>query len=199
MNSWLQTIELIGEKVKLIPLLKEHKKGLLNAAADGNLWNLWYTSVPSIDTIELYIESALGQLENKTSLPFTIVDANSNNIIGCTRYCNVDSANKRLEIGYTWYSKSVQRTGINTESKYLLLKYAFEQLGCIAVEFRTNWHNHPSRNAILRLGAKQDGVLRNHKIDDFGNLRDTVVFSIISQEWNTVKKSLEYEMSKYNA
>ena len=108
----------------------------------------------------------------------------------------MDAKNKRVEIGATWYSKKVQRTGINTECKYILLKYAFENLNCIAVEFRTHFHNHPSRNAILRLGAKQDGILRNHRVDEHGNLRDTVVFSILDSEWKTVKTSLEFKMTR---
>jgi RimJ/RimL family protein N-acetyltransferase len=129
--------------------------------------------------------------------PFVVIDKSTNNLIGSTRYCNIEPLHRRLEIGYTWYSKSHQRTGVNTECKYLLLSHAFEDLKCIAVEFRTNWFNYASRTAILRLGAKQDGILRNHRIVSEGNYRDTVVFSIIESEWNIVKKSLEFEMKKY--
>ena len=125
-----------------------------------------------------------------------VLISKTNTIVGTTRYLNVDAKNKRVEIGATWYSKKVQRTGINTECKYILLKYAFENLNCIAVEFRTHFHNHPSRNAILRLGAKQDGILRNHRVDEHGNLRDTVVFSILDSEWKTVKTSLEFKMTR---
>ena len=197
MINWNNPIRLEGEKVSLIPLEMIHKEDLVSAAKDGNLWELWYTSVPSANTVDQYITTALDQLDNKSSIPFAVLDKASNKIIGSTRYCNIDTAHRRLEIGYTWYAKSYQRTGVNTECKYLLLENAFENLGTIAVEFRTHWSNHRSRNAIMRLGAKQDGVLRNHRIDKEGNLRDTVVFSIIQSEWNTIKKSLEFEMQRH--
>nr|WP_297786859.1 GNAT family protein [uncultured Allomuricauda sp.] len=196
MDSWLRPVQLEGDLVKLVPLQKSQKVDLAFAASDGNLWELWYTSVPSPKTIDSYLDIALSQQASGNALPFAIVDKKTNTIVGSTRFLNVDVKNKRVEIGATWYAKKVQRTGINTECKYLLLKYAFENLNCIAVEFRTHFHNHPSRNAILRLGAKQDGVLRNHRIDESGNLRDTVVFSILNSEWKTVKTSLEYKMSK---
>ena len=197
MIDWNDLNALEGNKVKLIPLAIEHKDDLLSAAKDGELWNLWYTSVPSEETIDEYLEAAFTQFKNKQSIPFVVLNKASNTIIGSTRYCNIDSTNRRLEIGYTWYAKSSQRTGINTECKFLLLKNAFENYKTIAVEFRTNWFNYKSRNAILRLGAKQDGVLRNHRILQDGSKRDTVVFSIIDSEWVTVKKSLEFEMGKY--
>jgi len=126
------------------------------------------------------------------------LDKNNGDIIGSTRYYNVQPEHRRLEIGYTWYAKKYQRTGVNTECKYLLLQYAFENLNCIAVQFLTNWYNLPSRAAIARLGAKQDGVLRNHRLNADGSYRDTVVFSITEQEWTSVKKSLNYGMEKYN-
>ncbi len=194
METWLRPTQLEGEWVKLVPLQKSHKVDLAFAASDGKLWELWYTSVPSPKTIDAYLDVALNEQENGTALPFAIINKKNNTIVGSTRYMNLDAKNKRLEIGSTWYAKKVQRTGINTEAKYLLLKHAFENLGCIAVEFRTHFHNHPSRNAILRLGAKQDGILRNHRIDGSGNLRDTVVFSILNSEWKTVKTSLEFKM-----
>ncbi|WP_373518075.1 GNAT family N-acetyltransferase [Pricia sp.] len=198
MKTWLKKIELEGEKVKLVPLGKAHKDGLLNAAADGKLWELWFTSVPSAATIDTYIEQALNQKQNGSEFPFVVLDKNSGDIIGSTRYYNVQPEHRRLEIGYTWYARKYQRTGANTECKYLLLKYAFEDLNCIAVQFLTNWHNLRSRAAITRLGAKQDGVLRNHRLNADGSCRDSVVFSITVQEWAGVKKSLEYEMVKYN-
>ncbi|WP_394972526.1 GNAT family N-acetyltransferase [uncultured Croceitalea sp.] len=197
MSDWLQRIVLELNGVKLLPLKKEHKKELLKAASDGELWNLWVTSVPSKENIDNYIDIALEQEKLKKSIPFTVVDAASNTIIGSTRYCNIEAENKRLEIGYTWYSKSYQRTGVNTTCKLLLLQHAFETLGAVAVEFRTNWFNYASRKAIMRLGAKQDGVLRNHRLSADGTLRDTVVFSIIKSEWPTVKKSLLFEIEKY--
>ncbi len=197
MGNWLQEIELCGKQIKLVPLTVSHKEELLEAASDGELWKLWYTSVPSSENIETYLDIALSEQKSGSSLPFVVFSLKTNKIIGCTRYCNMEKQNRRLEIGYTWYAKSSQRTGVNTECKYLLLQYAFEKLDCIAVEFRTNWFNYSSRNAITRLGAKQDGVLRSHRIDANGILRDTVVFSIIQMEWPVIKKSLEYEMGKY--
>jgi len=193
MNNWLKDITLEGDLIRLIPLNKQHKQDLIKAASDGELWNLWYTSIPCEKTIDEYIDFALSENIKSKAHAFAVIDKSTDKIIGSTRYCNATN-NNRIEIGYTWYAKSTQRTGINTECKYLLLKYAFEQLNCIAVEFRTNWHNHPSRNAITRLGAKQDGVLRNHLIDSEGIYRDTVVFSITDQEWRTVKKSLLFKM-----
>lgn len=197
MGNWLEEVELTGKNVKLIPLRTSHKEALLDAASDGELWKIWYTSVPSSENIGHYLTTALSEQKEGSSLPFVVFDLKTDKILGCTRYCNIDAQNRRLEIGYTWYASSSQRTGVNTECKHLLLQHAFEKLDCIAVEFRTNWFNYRSRNAILRLGAKQDGVLRSHRVDANGILRDTVVFSIIHMEWPVVKKSLEYEMGKY--
>ncbi|MEM1124484.1 MAG: GNAT family protein [Bacteroidota bacterium] len=198
MTKWLQeNIQLKGQKVKLIPLEKSHKAALLTAASDGALWEMWYTSVPSATTIDTYIQRALDQKKKGVELPFTVIDQANNEIIGTTRFYNIQPMHRRLEIGYTWYAKSSQRTGVNTECKYLLLQYAFEQLDCIAVQFMTNWYNMRSRKAITRLGAKQDGVLRNHRLNADGSFRDTVVFSIIAQEWSGVEKTLRYEMEKY--
>lgn len=185
-----------GNTVSLVPLEATHKAGLLAAAQDGELWNLWYTSAPSADTIDEYLNRALQERMRGVSFPFVVVDNRSQKILGTTRYCNVDVSNRRLEIGYTWYAKSSQRTGVNTECKFLLLEHAFENLSCIAVEFRTNWFNENSRSAILRLGAKQDGVLRNHRVDAQGVMRDTVVFSIIASEWAAVRKSLTFKLIK---
>lgn len=196
-NEWLSPLILSGENIQLIPLQPSHRNKLVEAATDGNLWNIWHTSVPSAETIDKYIADALATTEQGTTLPFVVVDKKADKIIGSTRFCNATPEFRRTEVGYTWYAKSYQRTGVNTECKYLLLKYAFEDLEAIAVEFKTNWHNHASRNAILRLGAKQDGVLRNHRIDADGVLRDTVVFSIINQEWAAVKKNLEFKMNAY--
>lgn len=196
MKTWLNNIHLEGNLVRLIPLTLDHKNGLIEAATDGELWNLWYTSVPSKETVDDYIDVAMTENKTPHAHAFVVIDKSNNKIIGSTRYCNAIN-NNRVEIGYTWYAKSTQRTGINTECKSLLLTHAFEALNCIAVEFRTNWHNIPSRNAIARLGAKQDGVLRNHMIDADETYRDTVVFSITKEEWPTVKKSLAYKMNQY--
>ncbi|WP_223826675.1 GNAT family N-acetyltransferase [Flagellimonas sp. S3867] len=196
MQTWLNPIELEGNLVKLVPLATFHTSALLEAASDGNLWELWYTSVPSVKTVESYVQTVLNEQKAGLSLPFVVVEKATEKVIGTTRYLNADSQNRRVEIGATWYAKRTQRTGINTECKQLLLTHAFETLNTIAVEFRTHFHNHPSRNAILRLGAKQEGILRNHKIDHNGLLRDTVVFSILDTEWPAVKKSLDFKMKK---
>ena len=196
MAKWLSPVELEGNFVKLLPLTESHKSEVLDAASDGKLWELWYTSVPSSDTLDSYMGFALKQKSEGLALPFVIVEKATGKVVGSTRFCSVDAPNRRVEIGYTWYSQSVQRTGINTECKYLLLQHAFETLDAIAIEFKTNFFNFPSRNAILRLGAKQDGILRNHRIDRMGNIRDTVIFSILKSEWPTVKTALEFKMHK---
>ncbi|WP_431126394.1 GNAT family N-acetyltransferase [Flagellimonas flava] len=196
MANWLQPTTLEGKRSKLIPLQKSHKAELLQAASDGKLWELWFTSVPSEKNIDSYIETALQNQEEGTALPFTIIDKTTNQIVGSTRYLNVEAEHRRLEIGATWYAKNNQRSGLNIECKHLLLQYAFEQLKCIAVEFRTHYHNLASRTAISKLGAKQEGILRNHRIDPQGNYRDTVVFSILESEWATVKYGLEHRMNK---
>lgn len=199
MNTWLNEIELIGEKVKLIPLATDHANDLLNAASDGELWNLKVTSIPSKDSVNGYIEFTLSEQNAGRALPFVVIDKVSNTIIGSTRFCNASPEHRRLEIGYTWYSKSYQRTGVNTECKYLLLKHAFETLNAIAVEFRTNFHNLSSRKAIERIGAKKDGIIRNHRINPDGSLRDSVVYSITNQEWGNVKQSLKNNLNKYKS
>jgi RimJ/RimL family protein N-acetyltransferase len=199
MSKWLDNIELIGEKVKLIPLNSNHANDLVNAASDGELWKLKVTSIPSRNNVDDYINFALSEQKANRSLPFVVIEKTTNTIIGSTRYCNATQEHRRLEIGYTWYAKSHQKTGVNTECKYLLLKHAFETLNAIAVEFRTNWFNLPSRKAIERIGAKQDGILRNHRINPDGGLRDSVVFSITNQEWGSVKQSLENNLNKYKS
>ncbi|WP_252730492.1 GNAT family protein [Colwellia sp. E2M01] len=194
---WFQDLELESENIKLIPLALEHSNPLVEAATDGELWNLWFTSVPNSENINEYISSALEQKSKGLALPFVVVDKSNGKIIGSTRFCNADPINQRVEIGYTWYSQSYQKTSYNTECKLLLLTHAFEKLNSIAVEFRTSWHNHASRAAIARLGAKQDGVLRNHQKMKSGGYRDTVVFSIINVEWLSVKTHLKFKQSNY--
>lgn len=196
MEKWLNEIKLEGDLVRLELLSLEHLSDLTEAVKDGELWNLWYTSAPEPKNVKQYIEKAISEYKNDRSLPFVIIRKEDNKVVGTTRYMHADSKNKRLEIGTTWYAKSSQRTGLNTACKYLLLAYAFEELNCIAVEFRTHFQNIQSRNALERLGAKQDGILRNHQIDRAGGLRNTVVFSILDSEWITVKKSLEFKMNK---
>lgn len=187
-------ITLEGNQVLIRPMTLQDKDQLVQAASDGSLWNLWYTSVPTPDKMESYILTALAEQDEKKSLPFIIIRKKDQKIVGTTRYMNIESVIRRLEIGSTWYAKSSQRTGVNTESKYLLLKHAFESLGCLAVELRTHWINHQSRAAIERLGAKLDGVLRNHRIASDGTLRDTVVYSILNSEWPMVKSHLEFKL-----
>ena len=199
MKPWIEKLTLKGDKVELVPLAKEHKEALLNAASDGKLWERWFTSVPSISTIDAYIGHALSQQQKGLEYPFVVIKNSSKEIVGSTRFYNLQPQHRRLEIGYTWYAEKAQRTGINTACKYLMLLYAFEELNCIAVQFMTDWYNLPSRAAIARLGAKQDGVLRNHRINADGSYRDSVVFSITNQEWVGVKKSLEYSMLKYKS
>jgi RimJ/RimL family protein N-acetyltransferase len=195
-TRWITPVTLSGTNVILEPLSFEHLNGLIEAVKDGELWNLWFTSIPAPEKVDEYIKTALSSTDNAGWMPFVVREKATGKVIGSTRYCNVDEVNQRLEIGYTWYAASYQRTAVNTECKYLLLAHAFETLNAIAVEFRTHWHNHKSREAILRLGAKQDGVLRNHSKTADGSYRDTVVFSIINQEWATVKRSLEFKLKK---
>ena len=191
---WLEPVTLRGEHARLEPLTPAHRDGLVDAANDGELWKLWYTSVPKAENMEKEITRRLALQSAGTLLPFTVFDADGG-IAGMTTYMNVDAANRRVEIGSTWYAKRVQRTPLNTQCKLLLLQHAFETLDCIAVEFRTHFFNHQSRRAIERLGAKQDGVLRSHQIAPNGTLRDTVVFSIIASEWPTVKAHLNYQLN----
>lgn len=187
---------LSGDHLVLEPLSLDHVPALSLAVADGELWTLWYTSVPQPSEMKAYVQKALANEALGESLAFAVRNRLSGQIVGTTRICHWDQANRRLEIGYTWYAKSAQRTAINTEAKLLLLTYAFETLDVMAVEFRTHWHNQASRQAIARLGAKQDGVLRNHKLLKDGTVRDTVVYSIIDAEWPTVKHSLKYRLAQ---
>lgn len=196
MNDFLEPVTLQGRHVRLEPLTSEHADALNAAAADGELWNLWYTSVPDSMHMDGWITAALQAQEQGTAQPFVVRDLANDGIVGSTRYMHADAPNRRLEIGSTWYARSVQRSAVNTECKHLLLAHAFETLGCIAVEFRTHWHNRRSRAAIARLGAKQDGVLRNHRILADGSYRDTVVFSILESEWPAVKNTLTFQLER---
>nr|WP_231637260.1 GNAT family protein [Microbacterium sp. No. 7] len=176
--------------VRLEPLSRGHHDDLVAAVSDGELWRAWFTHVPSPDAMAAAIEAKLAQHRAGTTAPWAIVDPRTDRAVGMTTYLNIDAAHRRLEIGSTWIARSAQGTGINPAAKLLLLRRAFDDLGCIAVEFRTHWHNRQSRAAIAKLGAKQDGVLRNHRILDNGTVRDTVVFSIIDREWPTVRLAL---------
>ena len=193
----LEPVALTGELVTLEPLHRDHVGALAEAVADGRLWELWYTSVPTPEGMAADVDAKLAERDAGTMLPFAVRRTGTAAVVGVTTYCNVDAATPRLEIGYTWTAASAQRTGVNTESKLLLLGHAFEVLGCIAVEFRTHWHNTQSRTAIAALGAKQDGVLRNHRRQPDGSLRDTVVFSITDTEWPAVRNRLQHRLARH--
>ncbi|WP_445153532.1 GNAT family N-acetyltransferase [Arthrobacter sp. Hor0625] len=194
-------VTLAGTYVVLEPLSHDHHDGLVEAVRDGDLWQLWYTSVPAPDQMTAEIDRRLALQESGSMLPFTtrLLDratGGPGRIIGMTSYMNIDAATPRVEIGSTWNAASAQGSGSNPDSKLLLLRHAFETLGCPAVEFRTHWLNHQSREAIARLGAKQDGVLRSHTRSSDGALRDTVVFSILAQEWPMVRNGLEARLAR---
>lgn len=193
---WQQVPHLRGRHVSLEPLRPEHAPGLRQALAEGQLWELWYTSVPHPDEIDAYVEAALAAQARGESHAFAVRDA-AGELVGTTRYYQLDPRVPRLAIGYTWYATRVQRTGLNTEAKLLLLAHAFEALGCQAVAFETSWFNLVSRTAIARIGAKQDGVLRNHMRHRDGTLRDTVVFSIVAGEWPAVKRNLMGKLQRH--
>ena len=194
--TWLEPATLVGKHAILEPLSHHHHDDLAEAVKDGELWKLWYTVIPEPAGMRAEIDRRLGLQSKETMLPFAVLDPATGKAVGVTTYMNADALNRRLEIGGTWYRKSVQRTALNTECKLLLLTRAFELLNCIAVEFRTHFFNHPSRRAIERLGAKLDGVLRNNLIAPNGTLRDTCVYSIIASEWPTVKANLTWQMNK---
>ena len=191
---WPDPVTLRGEHARLEPLSHDHLAGLVEAVKDGELFRLWYTAVPRPEDMTKEIDRRLGLQKAGSMLPFTVFDA-AGKIAGMSTYMNIDAANRRVEIGSTWYAKRVQRTPLNTQCKLLLLGHAFEAINCIAVEFRTHFFNHQSRRAIERLGAKQDGILRSHQIAPNGSLRDTVVFSIIASEWPAVKAHLNYQLN----
>lgn len=195
-SSWSTVPRLAGRHAVLEPLDRSHVDGLRAAVEGSGLDRLWYTSVPAPGGIAHYVEAALqAQAEGKV-LPFVVRDA-SGTIVGSTRFYGLDPEVPRLLIGYTWYAPRVQRTGVNTECKLMLLHHAFEAMGCACVGFETSWFNHASRAAIARLGAKQDGVLRHHKRHADGTLRDTVVFSILDSEWPAVRNHLQARLDAH--
>ncbi|MEP0943340.1 MAG: GNAT family protein [Rhizobiaceae bacterium] len=191
MSPWPAPFSLSGEYVSVVPLSQDHHDDLVEATADGELHKLWYTMIPDGEGMAAEIDR---RLSLPTMLPFAIIDNASGKAVGMTTYMNIDQTNKRLEIGSTWYRKSVQRTSLNTECKLLLLQYAFENLDCICVEFRTHFVNVQSRRGIERLGAKFDGVLRSNMIMANGSIRDTAVYSVIASEWTTVKANLTWKL-----
>ena len=193
--AWPTPVTLQGTHAALVPLAPDHESALIAAAADGELWKLWYTSVPSPEKMGADIQRRLGLQASGSMLPFAVLDA-SGAVVGETTYMNIDATHKRVEIGSTWYAKHVQRGPLNTECKLMLLTHAFEALACIAVEFRTHRLNTQSRRAIERLGAQLDGILRAHSRDPAGNLRDSAVYSITAAEWPTIKTHLRWQLDK---
>ena len=194
--NWPQPISLQGTLATLEPLAQSHHDDLVEAVRDGELWQLWYTTIPTPEKMREEIDRRLQLQAQGSMLPWAAIDKASGKAVGMTTYMNIDATNRRVEIGSTWYRKSVQRTGINTECKFLLLQQAFEKLDCIAVEFRTNVFNHQSRRGIERLGAKLDGILRSHMVMPSGTLRDTCVYSILAGEWPAVKVHLDWQRNK---
>ena len=189
-------VTLTGQHVHLVPLAMAHHDDLAAAVLDGDLWRLWYTSAPEPEKMEAEIKRRLVLQKNGSMLPFTVLDPATGRAVGMTTYMNIDQASRRVEIGSTWYARTVQRTALNTEAKLLLLEHAFDTLACIAVEFRTHFLNQPSRRAIERLGAKLDGILRNHSLAQNGTLRDTCVYSILNSEWSTIRTHLLWQLDK---
>lgn len=192
---WLEPVTLASDHARLEPLSHDHHDALCDAARDGELWNLWYTAIPTPATMRAEIDRRLALQEKGSMLPFTVLTPEGR-VAGMTTYMNVDSVNRRVEIGSTWYAQSAQRTGLNTACKLLLLRHAFQTLHCIAVEFRTNFFNQQSRRAIERLGAKLDGILRSHMVLPNGTVRDTCVYSIVPAEWPSVEAHLEYQLRR---
>jgi len=197
---WPEPFRAEGRTVAVELLSRDHAGDLAEAAADGELHRLWYTLVPAPDGVSAEIDRRLGLMEQGSMLPFAIVDLRDGPLkgraVGMTTYMNIEAKHRRLEIGYTWYRRAVQRTALNTECKFLLLSKAFEELDCIAVEFRTHAMNIQSRRGIERLGAKLDGILRHHMIMPNGSLRDTAAYSITAPEWPAVRANLTWMMEQ---
>jgi RimJ/RimL family protein N-acetyltransferase len=194
---WPDAVTLAGPHASLVPLQASHAAALAGAARDGELWRLWYTSVPAPDAMAAEIERRLALRAAGSMLPFAVLDA-AGTPVGMTTYMHIDAVHQRLEIGSTWIARRVQRTPLNTECKRLLLSHAFDALDCIAVEFRTHRLNSQSRRAIERLGAQLDGVLRHHQRTANGALRDTAVYSITAAEWPAVKAHLDHQLQRTN-
>lgn len=192
----IEPIILEGRQVRLEPLAAEHLDALCEVGLDGSLWELSPSKMDGLDAMAAYVQSALSDQQKGIALPFVTIEKNSNKIIGSTRFGNIDVANRKVEIGWTWIEPEWQRTYVNTEAKLLMLTHAFEVWKCVRVELKTDALNERSRNAILRIGAKQEGILRNHMITDSGRFRDSVFFSIIESEWNTVKENLNLMLQR---
>ncbi|OUS40786.1 GNAT family N-acetyltransferase [Oleispira antarctica] len=191
-----ESISLEGNYVRLVPLSEIHRTELIEAISDGELWKLFVTLVPQVEDIDDFIENAISAHRNGDGLAFATIDKASGRVIGSTRFMKASLANKRVEIGFTFIAKSFQKTRVNTEAKLLMLTHAFNAMRLNRVEFITDYLNHTSRSAILRLGAKEEGILRNHMIMPDGRVRDSVLFSITNYEWPGVKQNLTYKLAK---
>ena len=200
MSRFAAPVTLSGQHVTLVPLATTHHDALVQAVHDSDLWNHWFTHIPRPEAMAAEIQRRLELQATGSMCPFAVISPVTQQAVGMTTYMNIDATNRRVEIGSTWYRQSVQRTPVNTEAKHLLLAHAFEQLDCIAVEFRTHFFNQASRRAIERLGAKLDGVLRSHQINQHpkakGALRDTCVYSITASEWPNVKAHLDHQLTR---
>lgn len=195
-SYWRQTPRLTGRHVVVEPMRRDHVAALQAALAGDELSTCWYSSVPAVAQVEAWVEHALESQARGDAQPFVVTDR-AGMVVGSTRYYGMDAEVPKLGIGYTWYAPEVQRTAVNTETKLVLLAHAFETLRCISAVFETSWFNERSRAAIARLGARQDGVLRNHRRHADGSPRDTVVFSILDREWPAVKKNLEWRLDEH--
>ncbi|MBD7950339.1 GNAT family N-acetyltransferase [Oerskovia rustica] len=194
MNVFADPVTLTGPLVRLVPLRADHHDALVEAVRDGELWNAWYTSVPTPEEMAVYIQDKIAAREAGTANPWVVARTADDQVLGVTTFLGIDPLNRRVEIGATWQRAGAQGTGANPAAKLLLLGHAFDDLDAIAVELRTHFHNRQSRAAIERLGAKLDGVLRSHQIGYDGTLRDTVVYSITAAEWPTVRVGLEHRL-----
>jgi RimJ/RimL family protein N-acetyltransferase len=188
-----------GRHVRLEPLAKAHLAGLAQVGLEEELWRWIPTQVRTAEEMAVYIETAIEEQKRGVSLPFAILEKATGRVIGSTRYGNIDPQHHRVEIGWTWVGRDWQRTAVNTEAKYLLLRHAFETLGCIRVELKTDSLNEKSRAAILRIGAQQEGIFRNHMITASGRIRHTVYFTILDSEWPTVKARLESRLNSHKS
>jgi N-acetyltransferase len=196
MSGFVEPVSLAGQRwVTLEPLAREHITEIAEVASDGELGSLWYTDAPKPEAVEQWVDMRLASQKPDKGLTF-VVRRLDGTLVGSSSYLNVDAANRRLEIGYTWYVASARRSGVNSETKLLMLGHAFDELGCVAVEFRTHFFNSKSRAAIERLGAKLDGVLRSHQVLPDGSRRDTVVYSILDIEWPAVRNNLRYRLDR---
>ena len=194
--AFVEPVTLSARGISLVPLTLDHEAGLRAAAADGDLWNIRVTSVPEPEATHAYIESALAMRDAGNRFAFAVMDASNGKVLGCTSYHDIEPAVKRVEIGWTWYGKSSQRTHVNTTCKLLMLSHAFETLGCQVVGWRTDNFNFASQAAIERLGARKDGVIRGHALRRDGSIRDTVMYSLRRGEWPEVKAQLLYLLDK---